>query len=101
MRIRLHRLYLIVFLPLSRHSSVIACMCFFQMLFQFRFYPAVSLPQGRLTHLQMFRLGLFLYLIPYTLFPELRPLLGPNGQSSRLVTFGLILLTATRYLANT
>lgn len=81
--------------------SIIACMCIFQMLFQFRFYPTVSLPLGRLTHLQMFRLGLFLYLIPYTFFPELRPLLSGGGEQNRVVTFGLILLTATRYLANT
>lgn len=59
------------------------------------------MPIGRLTHVQMFRLGLLLYLIPYMLFPELRPLLGPNGERTGTVTFGLILLTATRYLANT
>lgn len=112
-------------LQASDFADIIACMCFFQMLFQFRFvsvcillshpsldvhkltlflipqYPTMSMPIGRLTHVQMFRLGLVLYLIPYILFPELRPLLGPNGERTGTVTFGLILLTATRYLANT
>jgi hypothetical protein len=64
-------------------------------------YPLVSLPAGRLTHLQMFRLGLYFYIILYSLFPELRPLLGPNGEQNRTVTFSLILLTAMRYLAGT
>ena len=66
-----------------------------------RQYPLVSLPAGRLTHLQMFRLGLYFYIILYSLFPELRPLLGPNGEQNRTVTFSLILLTAMRYLAGT
>lgn len=76
-------------------------MCFFQMLFQFYFYSNVSRPIGRLTHLQMFRLGLCLYLIPYIFVPELRPLLTSDGHTTKTITYGLVLLTATRYLANT
>lgn len=87
--------------PSEPPYSIIACMCFFQTLFQFYFYSAASLPLGRLTHIQMFRLGLCLYLIPYIFVPELRPLLSAGGAKNKTITFGLILLTATRYLANT
>ena len=49
----------------------------------------------------MFRLGLVFYITTYTFFPELRTLQGPGGEPTFLFQFGLILLTAIRYLATT
>lgn len=69
------------------------------MVWQFRFYPAFSAPRGSLSHLAMFRLGLALYLPVYLLFPELRGLLHEEGNG--WVMFGMTLLSAIRYLANT
>lgn len=69
------------------------------MIWQFRFYPFIGPPRGTLSHLAMFRLGLALYLPVYFLFPELRGLL--NEKHNVFVMFGMTILSAIRYLANT
>jgi hypothetical protein len=47
----------------AQHFSVlVAIMFFFQLVWNFRFYPSVGPPNGPFTHLAMFRLGLFLYI---------------------------------------
>ncbi|GAA99488.1 hypothetical protein E5Q_06188 [Mixia osmundae IAM 14324] len=85
-------------LTAGHYAELVAVMCFFQMIFQFKFYPNVGPPLGKLSHLAMFRLGLCLYIPAYLLFPELRALI-PSGNG--LVMFGMILLSAIRFLANT
>lgn len=73
-------------------------MCVAQIIFQFQFYPKIGPPRGKLSHVAMFRLGLALYVPVYLLLPELRGLLREDHD--RLVMFGMILLSAFRWLAN-
>ncbi|GAA6060930.1 hypothetical protein JCM10212_003838 [Sporobolomyces blumeae] len=86
-------------LEASHYAALIALMFFFSVIWQFRFYPSVGPPNGPLTHLAMFRLGLFLYVPVYFLVPELRGLIKAEGENG-LVFAGMVVLTAIRYLAN-
>ncbi|GAA5963113.1 hypothetical protein JCM3765_001774 [Sporobolomyces pararoseus] len=86
-------------LEASHYAALIAMMFFFSLVWQFRFYPAVGPPGGPLSHLSMFRLGLFLYVPVYVLVPELRALIVVEGET-KLVMLGMVVLTAIRYLAN-
>lgn len=79
-------------------NSICLQMCFAQIVFQFRFYPTVGPPRGKLTHLSMLRLGMCLYIPVYLLLPELRALLRESHNG--LVMFGMILLSSFRWLAN-
>ncbi|KAH9462374.1 hypothetical protein Pst134EB_006270 [Puccinia striiformis f. sp. tritici] len=85
-------------LSAGHYAELIAAMCIAQIVFQFRFYPTVGPPRGKLTHLSMFRLGLCLYIPVYMLLPELRGLLRENHNG--LVMFGMILLCTFRWLGN-
>ncbi|GAA5821517.1 hypothetical protein JCM3770_001058 [Rhodotorula araucariae] len=86
-------------LSADHYAALVATMFFFSMVWQFKFYPAVGPPNGSLSHLSMFRLGLILYVPVYLLFPELRGLIIVEGED-RLVMLGMIVLSAIRYLAN-
>ncbi|KAK4056045.1 hypothetical protein OIO90_003040 [Microbotryomycetes sp. JL221] len=86
-------------LKAANYAALVAAMVFFNTCWQFKFYPFVGPPNGPLSHLAMFRLGLVLYIPVYLLFPELRGLLREN--STGWVMFGMTLLSAIRYLANT
>ncbi|GAA6012252.1 hypothetical protein JCM11491_007072 [Sporobolomyces phaffii] len=86
-------------LEASHYAGLIATMFFFSLVWQFRFYPSVGPPGGPLSHLAMFRLGLFLYVPVYVLVPELRALIKHEGET-KLVMLGMIVLTSIRYLAN-
>ncbi|GAA5910999.1 hypothetical protein JCM6882_006744 [Rhodosporidiobolus microsporus] len=84
----------------AQHFSIlVAIMFFFQLVWNFRFYPAVGPPNGPLSHLSMFRLGLLLYIPAYLLFPELRGLIIVEGEDALVMT-GMVVLSAIRYLAN-
>lgn len=85
-------------LSAGHYAELIAAMCIAQIVFQFRFYPTVGPPRGKLTHLSMLRLGMCLYIPVYLLLPELRALLRETHNG--LVMFGMILLSAFRWLAN-
>ncbi|KAI5479840.1 major facilitator superfamily protein [Pseudohyphozyma bogoriensis] len=86
-------------LKAANYAFLVSIMFLFQSLWQFRFYPFVCAPRGPFSHLAMFRLGLALYVPVYVLFPELRGLLKENTNIP--VMFGMILLSALRYLAST
>ncbi|KAM0787506.1 hypothetical protein ACM66B_003578 [Microbotryomycetes sp. NB124-2] len=86
-------------LKAANYAALVAAMVFFNTCWQFKFYPFFGPPNGPLSHLAMFRLGLALYLPVYLLFPELRGLLREN--STGWVMFGMVLLSALRYLGNT
>ncbi|GAA5977557.1 hypothetical protein JCM11641_006863 [Rhodosporidiobolus odoratus] len=86
-------------LSAQHYSVLVALMFFFQLVWNFRFYPAVGPPNGPLSHLAMFRLGLLLYIPVYLLFPELRGLIIVEGEDF-LVMSGMVVLSAIRYLAN-
>ncbi|GAA5836172.1 hypothetical protein JCM3766R1_001984 [Sporobolomyces carnicolor] len=86
-------------LEASHYAALIATMFFFSLVWQFRFYPAIGPPGGPLSHLSMFRLGLFLYVPVYVLVPELRALIKVEGET-KLVFLGMVVLTSIRYLAN-
>ncbi|KPV75489.1 uncharacterized protein RHOBADRAFT_53461 [Rhodotorula graminis WP1] len=86
-------------LSADHYAALVATMFFFSLIWQFRFYSAVGPPNGSLSHLSMFRLGLILYVPVYLLFPELRGLVG-DGDKVGLVMLGMIVLSAIRYLAN-
>ncbi|BGP39895.1 hypothetical protein JCM10450v2_003869 [Rhodotorula kratochvilovae] len=86
-------------LSADHYAALVATMFFFSMVWQFKFYPTVGPPNGSLSHLSMFRLGLILYVPVYLLFPELRGLIIVEGED-RLVMLGMIVLSAIRYLAN-
>ncbi|KAI9629006.1 hypothetical protein KEM48_011218 [Puccinia striiformis f. sp. tritici PST-130] len=76
-------------LSAGHYAELIAAMCIAQIVFQFRFYPTVGPPRGKLTHLSMFRLGLCLY-IPVIFMvminaqtpPHLIPLANGLAQSA-------------------
>ncbi|KAH9815534.1 hypothetical protein DFH28DRAFT_1164595 [Melampsora americana] len=85
-------------LSAGHYAELIAAMCIAQIVFQFRFYPTVGPPRGTLTHLSMLRLGMCLYIPVYLLLPELRALLRESHNG--LVMFGMIMLSAFRWLAN-
>ncbi|GAA5911466.1 uncharacterized protein JCM6883_005765 [Sporobolomyces salmoneus] len=86
-------------LEASHYAYLIGSMFFFSLVWQFRFYPSVGPPGGPLSHLSMFRLGLFLYVPVYILVPELRALILVEGET-KLVMIGMTVLTSIRYLAN-
>ncbi|KAK4051245.1 hypothetical protein OIV83_003067 [Microbotryomycetes sp. JL201] len=86
-------------LKAANYAALVAAMVFFNTCWQFKFYPFFGPPNGPLSHLAMFRLGLALYIPVYMLFPELRGLL--REDSTGWVMFGMTLLSAIRYLANT
>ncbi|GAA6027282.1 hypothetical protein JCM8097_002555 [Rhodosporidiobolus ruineniae] len=86
-------------LSAQHYSLLVAIMFFFQLVWNFRFYPAVGPPNGPLSHLSMFRLGLLLYVPVYLLFPELRGLIIVEGEDALVMT-GMVVLSAIRYLAN-
>ncbi|KAG0144839.1 hypothetical protein CROQUDRAFT_46720 [Cronartium quercuum f. sp. fusiforme G11] len=85
-------------LSAGHYAELIAAMCIAQIVFQFRFYPTVGPPRGKLTHLSMLRLGMCLYIPVYLLLPELRALLRESHTG--LVMAGMILLSTFRWLAN-
>ncbi len=88
-------------LKASDYAGLIALMFFFQMVWQFKFYPNVGPPNGPFSHLAMFRIGLCLYIPVYLLFPQLRGLLPKNGSGEKAsVLFGMALLSSMRYLAS-
>jgi len=88
-------------LKASDYAGLVALMFFFQMVWQFKFYPNVGPPNGPFSHLAMFRIGLCLYLPVYLLFPQLRGLLPKNGSGEKAyVLFGMALLSSMRYLAS-
>ncbi|GAA6002441.1 hypothetical protein JCM10207_001120 [Rhodosporidiobolus poonsookiae] len=84
----------------AQHFSIlVAIMFFFQLIWNFKFYPSIGPPNGALSHLSMFRLGLLLYIPVYLLFPELRGLIIVEGEDALVMT-GMVVLSAIRYLAN-
>lgn len=88
-------------LKASDYAGLVALMFFFQMVWQFKFYPNVGPPNGPFSHLAMFRIGLCLYIPVYLLFPQLRGLLPKNGSGAKAsVMFGMALLSSMRYLAS-
>ncbi|GAA5981662.1 hypothetical protein JCM10908_004557 [Rhodotorula pacifica] len=86
-------------LTADHYAMLVAIMFFFSMVWQFKFYPTVGPPNGPLSHLSMFRIGLILYVPVYLLFPELRGLIKVEGENG-LVMLGMVVLSALRYLAN-
>ncbi|GAA5857516.1 hypothetical protein JCM8547_009312 [Rhodosporidiobolus lusitaniae] len=85
----------------AQHFSILqAIMFFFQLVWNFRFYPSVGPPNGPLSHLSMLRLGLLCYVPVYLLFPELRGLIIVEGENA-LVMMGMVVLSAIQRLANT
>jgi len=69
----------------ANFSFLIAAMCIFQLIYQFWLYPRLGPPLGRFSHLQMFRLGIVLYLPSYLLAPFLHSIASPDKQGGFLV----------------
>ena len=82
----------------GHYAVLIASMAVCQLYFQFRLYPNLGPPNGPLSHLAMFQLGVMLYLPCYLLFPFLRTFLLPNTDV--LVMLAMIAFATLRWLAN-
>ncbi|ORX39370.1 hypothetical protein BD324DRAFT_576791 [Kockovaella imperatae] len=81
----------------ANFSLIIATMCIFQLFYQFYLYPRLGPPLGQFTHIQMFRIGCFLYLPAYLCLPFLHKIVGENS-SGGMFTVGC---EAIRYCAGT
>jgi len=60
-------------------------MCLFQLVYQFYLYPRLGPPLGRFNHIQMFRLGSFLYIPAYLLLPILHSVASPDSEGGIVV----------------
>jgi hypothetical protein len=60
-------------------------MCICQLFYQFYLYPRLGPPLGKFNHLQMFRLGCFLYIPAYLCLPLLRSVASPDSDGGILV----------------
>jgi hypothetical protein len=69
----------------ARFSLLIAMMCICQLFYQFYLYPRLGPPLGKFNHLQMFRLGCFLYIPAYLCLPLLRHVASPDSDGGILV----------------
>ncbi|TIA86459.1 hypothetical protein E3P99_03672 [Wallemia hederae] len=85
----------------SHFSTLIAMMAGFSMFYQFYLYGRIGPPNGKLTHLQMFRISSTLYMLTYALVPLVRYLVRNESSSDALVMAGLAILNAVRYAATT
>lgn len=85
----------------SHFSSLIAMMAGFSMFYQFYLYGKVGPPNGKLSHLQMFRISSIIYILTYAFVPFVRQLVRPESSSDVLVMAGLAILNAIRYSATT
>lgn len=85
----------------SHFSTLIAIMCLFQICYQFYIYPKLGPPLGRLNHIQMFRLGSFLYIPAYLTTPLLRAFASAGDDGSPFLMFALTVNMAFRYAGGT
>lgn len=85
-------------LTAGHFATLIAIMTVCQLVFQFHVYPNLGPPNGKLTHLEVMRWGMLLYLPCYLLFPFLRTFLHPS--TNVFVMLAMILCAALRWLAN-
>lgn len=60
-------------------------MCICQLFYQFYLYPRLGPPLGKFNHLQMFRLGCFLYIPAYLCLPLLRSVASPDSDGGVIV----------------
>ena len=85
----------------SHFSTLIAMMAGFSIFYQFYAYGKLGPPNGRFSHLQMFRISAIIYIIVYSSTPLLRNLVRRNVESDFLVMMGMVILTGIRYGATT
>ncbi|PKI84356.1 hypothetical protein MVES1_001715 [Malassezia vespertilionis] len=85
-------------LTAGHYAILISAMAFCQLFFQFKVYPNVGPPNGRLSYLAMLQLGLSLHFPCYVLFPFLRTFVMPSTDV--LVMMGMIACATLRWLAN-
>lgn len=85
----------------SHFSTLIALMCGFQIVYQFYLYPKLGPPLGPLSHIQMFRLGAFLYIPAYLTTPLLRAFASAGDDGSPFLMFALTINMACRYAGGT
>ena len=98
----------------ANFSLIIALMCIFQLLYQFYLYPRLGPPLGQFSHLQMFRLGCFLYMPSYLALPLLHSIASPDSTGGfflmtcesisdrRIVLIAVLtIITALRYCGGT
>lgn len=69
----------------ANFSLIIALMCLFQLVYQFYLYPRLGPPLGQFSHLQMFRIGCFLYMPAYFALPLLRLVASPESSGGVVV----------------
>ncbi|RXK35648.1 hypothetical protein M231_07078 [Tremella mesenterica] len=69
----------------AHFSLLIALMCLCQLYYQFYLYPRLGPPLGRFSHLQMFRLGCFLYIPAYAALPLLHAFASEQSGGSFIV----------------